>query len=73
MPAFIDTGLNLVDVRDVRPGHLLACERGRVGERYILGAENLTLQQILFKLAAITGRSRPTGSSPMRWLIRQES
>jgi dihydroflavonol-4-reductase len=59
MPAFVDTGLNLVDVRDVAAGHLLACERGRPGERYILGAENLTLQQILAKLAAIEKRPAP--------------
>jgi dihydroflavonol-4-reductase len=59
MPAFIDTGLNLVDVRDAAEGHLLACERGRPGERYILGSENLTLAQILEKLAAITGRAAP--------------
>ena len=60
MPAFIDTGLNVVDVRDTAEGHLLACERGRVGERYILGAENLTLAQILQTLAKITGRKAPT-------------
>lgn len=59
MPAYIDTGLNLVDVRDVARGHWLALERGRTGERYILGAENLTLRQILEKLAAITGGSVP--------------
>jgi dihydroflavonol-4-reductase len=59
MPAFLDTGLNLVDVRDVAEGHLLACERGRAGERYILGAENLTLQQIFEMLAGITGRPAP--------------
>jgi dihydroflavonol-4-reductase len=59
MPAFIDTGLNLVDVEDVAEGHLAACERGRAGERYILGAENLTLEQILLKLAEITGRPAP--------------
>jgi dihydroflavonol-4-reductase len=47
MPAFVDTGLNLVDVQDTAEGHLLACERGKSGERYILGCENLTLQQIL--------------------------
>src|SRR5205807_6044855 len=51
MPAFIDTGLNVVDVRDAAEGHLLACERGRAGERYILGSENLTLAEILGKLA----------------------
>ncbi|HYW46700.1 MAG TPA: hopanoid-associated sugar epimerase [Bryobacteraceae bacterium] len=59
MPAFIDTGLNVVDVRDTAEGHLLACERGQPGERYILGSENLTLAQILEKLARITGRRAP--------------
>lgn len=59
MLAFLDTGLNAVDVRDVAEGHLLACERGRVGERYILGGENLTLQQIFGKLAEVTGRAAP--------------
>lgn len=59
MPAFIDTGLNVVDVRDTAEGHWLACERGRPGERYILGSENLTLAQILEKLARITGRKAP--------------
>ena len=59
MPAFIDTGLNIVDVRDVAEGHLLAYERGRVGDRYILGSENLTLAQILQILAKITGRKAP--------------
>ncbi len=64
MPAFIDTGLNVVDVRDTALGHWLACERGRPGERYILGSENLTLAQILQKLAAITGRKAPTTRLP---------
>ena len=64
MPAFIDTGLNVVDVRDTADGHWLACQRGRVGERYILGSENLTLAQILQKLAAITGRKAPTVRLP---------
>jgi dihydroflavonol-4-reductase len=59
MPGFVDTGLNVVDVRDVAEGHLLACEQGRVGERYILGSQNLTLEQILSKLAAITGKPAP--------------
>jgi dihydroflavonol-4-reductase len=59
MPAFIDTGLNVVDVRDTAEGHWQACERGRSGERYILGSENLTLAQILQKLAAITGGKAP--------------
>ena len=64
MPAFIDTGLNVVDVRDTAEGHWLACERGRVGERYILGSENLTLAEILQKLAGITGRKAPTVRLP---------
>lgn len=59
MPAFLDTGLNVVDVEDVAEGHLAACERGRAGERYILGAENLTLQGIFGMLAEITGRPAP--------------
>jgi dihydroflavonol-4-reductase len=70
MPAFIDTGLNVVDVRDVAEGHLLACEHGRPGERYILGAENLTLAQILQKLARITGGKAPWVRLPypVAWL-----
>jgi dihydroflavonol-4-reductase len=60
MPAFIDTGLNVVDVRDTAEGHWLACERGKAGERYILGAENMTLAQILQTLARLTGRKAPT-------------
>ncbi len=59
MPAFMDTGLNLVDVRDVAQGHLTACDRGKVGERYILGSENLTLQGIFCALEQITGRPAP--------------
>jgi dihydroflavonol-4-reductase len=59
LPAFVDTGLNLVDVRDVARGHLLALERGRVGERYILGCENLTLEQILERLATLSGKAAP--------------
>ena len=63
MPAFVDTGLNFVDVEDTAEGHLLAAERGRSGERYILGSENLTLQQVLERLAAVTGGQAP------RWRI----
>ncbi len=59
MPAYIDTGLNVVNVRDVARGHLLACERGLPGERYILGSENMTLGGILAELAALTGRKAP--------------
>src|SRR6516165_5087904 len=58
-PAYVDTGLNLVDVIDCAVGHLLAMEKAVSGERYILGAENLTLKQILDKLAAISGLSSP--------------
>ena len=59
MPAYVDTGLNLVDVRDVAAGHVLAYERGITGERYILGNENLTLRALLDRLARITGRPAP--------------
>ena len=64
MPAFIDTGLNVVDARDTAEGHWLACQHGRVGQRYILGSENLTLAEILRKLARITGRKAPTVRLP---------
>jgi dihydroflavonol-4-reductase len=59
MPAYVDTGLNMVAVDDVAAGHLLAAERGRSGGRYILGARNMTLQEILQALAQITGRPAP--------------
>jgi dihydroflavonol-4-reductase len=58
-PAYVDTGLNLVDVKECARGHVAALEKGRAGERYILGGENLTLKQILDKLAAITGLPSP--------------
>ncbi len=58
-PAYVDTGLNLVDVRDCARGHSRALEKGRSGERYILGGENLTLKEILDDLAAITGLPSP--------------
>jgi dihydroflavonol-4-reductase len=58
-PAYVDTGLNLVDVKECARGHVAALEKGRSGERYILGGENLTLKQILDKLAAITGLPSP--------------
>jgi len=64
LPAFVDTGLNLVDVRDVAEGHILALERGVRGERYILGGENLTLEAILGELAKITGRPAPRTKIP---------
>jgi dihydroflavonol-4-reductase len=56
--------LNIVDARDTAEAHLLACEHGRVGERYILGSENLTLAQILEKLAHITGLRAPKVQLP---------
>lgn len=59
MWAYLPTGLNLVDVEDVAAGHLLAAERGRVGERYILGAENLTLAEIFRRLGRLTGIAPP--------------
>ena len=58
-PAYVDTGLNLVDVAECARGHVAALEKGRSGERYILGGENLTLKQILDKLAVITGLPSP--------------
>jgi len=58
-PAYVDTGLNLVDVKECARGHVSALEKGRSGERYILGGENLTLKQILDKLATITGLPSP--------------
>jgi len=59
MPAFVDTGLNLVDVEDTAQGHLLAAEQGRAGERYILGRENLTLREILERVASISSVKAP--------------
>jgi dihydroflavonol-4-reductase len=64
MPAYIDTGLNVVNVRDVALGHLLACEQGKPGERYILGCANMSLGEILRELARITGRRAPTIELP---------
>jgi len=58
MPAFVDTGLNLVHVDDVAAGHVAALKRGKIGERYILGGENLTLAELLGKIAELT-RGRP--------------
>jgi dihydroflavonol-4-reductase len=59
MPAFVDTGLNFVHVDDVAEGHLAALRRGQIGERYILGGENVTLRQMLTEIAWITGRRPP--------------
>ena len=59
MPAYIDTGINIADVRDVARGHILAYERGRTSERYILGNRNLTLKELFKTLADVTGMSAP--------------
>jgi len=63
-PAYVETGLNLVDVRECARGHVAALEKGKSGERYILGGEDLTLKQILDKLAEITGLPSPTVKLP---------
>jgi dihydroflavonol-4-reductase len=59
MPAYVDTGLNLAHVDDVAAGHLLAFEHGRIGERYILGGDNLTLAEMLGEIARLAGRTPP--------------
>ena len=59
MPAYVDTGLNLVDAEDTARGHLLAADRGKPGERYILGCQNLTLAEILERLSRLSGRPAP--------------
>lgn len=63
-PAYVDTGLNLVDVAEVARMHVVALERGTPGERYILGGENLTLKQILDRMSSITGLPSPTMKVP---------
>jgi dihydroflavonol-4-reductase len=69
MPGFVDTGLNIVHVDDVAEGHLLALERGVIGERYLLGGDNLSLAQILAEIAALTGRRAPRLRLPIAPLI----
>jgi dihydroflavonol-4-reductase len=64
MPAYLDTGLNVVDVDDVAAGHLLAADKGRIGRRYILGNRNLTLKEILQTLSEITGLPCPSVRLP---------
>ena len=59
MPGYVETGLNFVGVEECAAGHLLVAERGKIGERYLLGSENLTLKQLLDTLAKITGLSAP--------------
>lgn len=65
MPAFVETGLNVVAVDDVAQGHLLALERGRIGERYILGGDNITLEQLLAEIADLSGRRAPRMKLPI--------
>lgn len=67
MPFYLDTGLNLIHVRDVVEGHLLALERGRTGDRYILGHQNLSLKDLLQQLADLTGLPAPWGTLPV-WI-----
>ena len=66
MPGYVETGLNFVGVEECAAGHLLVSEKGRIGERYLLGAENLTLKQLLDKLAKITGLAAPSMKIPHR-------
>lgn len=68
-PAYVDTGLNIVHVDDVATGHLLAFERGRIGERYILGGENLALRDILTQVTALAGRAPPRVRLPHAALL----
>ena len=64
MPFYLDTGLNLINVKDVARGHILALEKGRTGDRYILGNQNLTFKQLLNKLESITGLPAPKHTIP---------
>jgi len=64
MPAYVDTGLNIVHVDDVAAGHLLAFHRGRVGERYILGGQDMSLREILIQIAQLVGRKPPSVRLP---------
>ena len=64
MPAFVDTGLNLVHVDDVAEGHFLALEKGRIGENYILGGEDVRLEAMLGDIAQLSGRKAPTLKLP---------
>jgi dihydroflavonol-4-reductase len=64
VPAYIDTGLNIVHVDDVAEGHALALERGRIGERYVLGGENMLLKDILALVASVAGRRPPSVEVP---------
>ena len=67
LPAYVETGLNVVPVEDVARGHLLAAEHGRVGERYLLGGRNMTLKELLDALARIAGQRAPRVRLP--WTV----
>ena len=67
MPAFVDTGLNFIAIEDVCRGHLLALEKGKIGDRYILGHQNLSLQDFLLQLSSLTGLKAPLLKLP-HWL-----
>ena len=69
MPAFVDTGLNIVHVDDVAAGHLLAYDKGAIGERYVLGGENMELSEILAEIARITNRKAPTLKIPHNLIL----
>jgi len=69
MPVFVDTGLNIAHVEDVALGHLLAARSGRIGRRYILGGENLSLSDILIEVARLTGRRPPRFRMPHRAVL----
>ena len=77
MPAYVDSGLNLVHVDDVARGHLLAMEKGRIGERYILGGQDVPLSAMLGEIARLVGRKPPkvelpvTPLFPLAWLAEQ--
>ena len=68
VPAYLKTGMNLVDVADVVEGHILALEKGRAGERYILGNQNVSLKEIFDILSSLTGLSAPRVRAPY-WLV----
>jgi len=68
-PAYVDTGLNIVHVDDVAAGHLRAFERGRIGERYILGGENMTLHQVRVEICRVAGRKPPRSRLPHAALL----
>ncbi|MBW1870055.1 MAG: NAD-dependent epimerase/dehydratase family protein, partial [Deltaproteobacteria bacterium] len=69
IPAYVNTGLNVVHVDDVAKGHLLALRRGKIGERYILGGHDMTLKEILLEIALITGRKPPRVCIPHKVIL----